>query len=381
MPANLNANNVCGFPPTGGIWLSGKGTFGVREQSPRCLTIGLINNMPDGALEATERQFLSLLDAASGSMQVRLLLFSFSGIVRGGEAATRVRMFYSGVEKLWNARLDGLIVTGREPGAPRLTEETYWKEFTRVFEWARENTFSSVWSCLAAHAAVLYSDGIPRVRKRTKQCGIFDCAVVGKHPLTAGIGSRMRLPHSRWNGLSEWELRRHGFSMLTRSEDVGVDAFAKRDKSLFVYFQGHPEYEANSLLLEYRRDVARFLKGESKQYPEPPKNYFDEATFNELGALQREAIRRPRKDMLAEINKVLLQSKVEETWRPAANRIYRNWLEYVSAEKQIWLASRRRIEGGPMRDRPALVAIGKGGRLEGARESPRTAHGKAAAAG
>src|SRR6185312_7647528 len=103
MPANLNANNVYGFPPTGGIWLSGKGTFEVREQSARCLTIGLINNMPDGALEATERQFLSLLNEASGSMPVRLLLFSFSGILRSVEAATRVRTFYSGVEKLWNA--------------------------------------------------------------------------------------------------------------------------------------------------------------------------------------------------------------------------------------------------------------------------------------
>ena len=375
MPASLNANSVSGFPPVGGLWLSGKGTFGVREQSARCLTIGLINNMPDGALEATERQFLSLLDAASGSMQIRLLLFSFSGIVRSGEAATRVRMFYSGVEKLWNARLDGLIVTGREPMAPRLTEEAYWKEFTRVVDWARENTYSSIWSCLAAHAAVLYTDGIPRVRKRTKQCGIFDCAVVAGNPLTAGIGPRLRLPHSRWNGLSEWELRRRGFSVLTRSEEIGVDAFARRDKSQFVYFQGHPEYEANSLLLEYRRDVARFVRGEAKQYPEPPKNYFDKATLDELSVLQRGAIRRPRKELLAEVYGVLLQAKTEETWRPAANCIYRNWLEYVSTEKQKRIVRSGAFEGELARGRPTLVVRSR------ASESPRIVSGKTAAAG
>jgi len=374
MPASLSANSVCGFPPVGGTWLSGKGTFGVREQSARCLTIGLINNMPDGALEATEKQFLSLLDAASGSIRIRLLLFSFSGIAHSGEAATRIRMFYSGVEKLWNARLDGLIVTGREPMAPKLTEEAYWKEFTRVVEWARENTFSSIWSCLAAHAAVLCTDGIPRVKKRTKQCGIFDSTVAAGHPLTAGIGPRLRLPHSRWNGLSEWELRRHGYSVLSRSEDVGVDSFVRRDKSLFVYFQGHPEYEANSLLLEYRRDVTRFLRGESRHYPEPPKNYFDEEMLEALRALQREAIRRPRKELLAEVYNTLLRAKIEETWRTAANQIYRNWVEYVSAEKQKRTGNLRVLEKEPVRGRPTLVA------RAGGREPAQSAHGKVAAA-
>jgi homoserine O-succinyltransferase/O-acetyltransferase len=374
MPASLNANNVYGFPPVGGMWLSGMGTFGVREQSARCLTIGLINNMPDGALETTERQFLSLLNAASGTMQIRLLLFSFSGIIRSGEAATRVRTFYAGVDKLWNARLDGLIVTGREPMAPRLSEEAYWKEFTRVVDWARKNTYSSIWSCLAAHAAILYTDGIPRVRKRTKQCGIFDCAVVAGNPLTAGIGPRLRLPHSRWNGLSEWELRRRGFCVLTRSEEVGVDAFTRRDKSLFVYFQGHPEYEANSLLLEYRRDVARYWRGEAKQYPEPPKNYFDKVTLDELSVLQREATRRPRKDLLAEVYGTLLRAKIEETWRPAANRIYRNWLEYVSAEKQKRMEVSGVFERELVRGRPTLVVRSRAG------ESPRIVPGKTAAA-
>jgi homoserine O-succinyltransferase len=330
--------------------------------------------MPDGALEATEKQFLSLLNAASGSIRIRLLLFSFSGIAHSGEAATRIRMFYSGVEKLWNAHLDGLIVTGREPMAPRLTEEAYWKEFTRVVEWARENTYSSIWSCLAAHAAVLYTDGIPRTRKRAKQCGIFESAVTAGHPLTAGIGPRLRLPHSRWNGLSEWELRRRGYSILARSEDVGVDSFVRRDKSLFVYFQGHPEYEANSLLLEYRRDVTRFLRGESRHYPEPPKNYFDEEMREALRALHREAIRRPRKDLLAEVYNTLLRAKIEETWRPAANQIYRNWVEYVSAEKQKRTGNLRVLEKEPVRGRPTLVA------RAGGREPARSDHGKVAAA-
>jgi homoserine O-succinyltransferase len=53
-----------------------------QERSSRCLTIGLINNMPDGALEATERQFISLLDSASDGIQIRLLLYALPGVPR-----------------------------------------------------------------------------------------------------------------------------------------------------------------------------------------------------------------------------------------------------------------------------------------------------------
>lgn len=38
----------------------------VRDHAGADLTIGLINNMPDPALKATERQFMKLLQAAAG---------------------------------------------------------------------------------------------------------------------------------------------------------------------------------------------------------------------------------------------------------------------------------------------------------------------------
>ena len=42
------------------------------ESSPHCVDIGLINNMPDAALDATERQFRALLTAAADNTAVRL---------------------------------------------------------------------------------------------------------------------------------------------------------------------------------------------------------------------------------------------------------------------------------------------------------------------
>src|SRR5271165_6241564 len=111
-----------------------------RRSSPRstaefregCLRIGLVNNMPDAALEATERQFLSLLDAASGGISVRLSLYALPEVPRSEPARCRMKGLYSGVETLWDTRLDGLIVTGAEPLAPSLIDETYWQSLTRV---------------------------------------------------------------------------------------------------------------------------------------------------------------------------------------------------------------------------------------------------------
>ena len=51
--------------------------------------------------------------------------------------------------------------------------------------------------------------------------------------------------------------------MLTRSADAGVDTFIKQRKKLFVFFQGHPEYESDTLLREYRRDMGRYFRGET----------------------------------------------------------------------------------------------------------------------
>lgn len=41
--------------------------IGRRQDAQAALTIGLINNMPDSALQATERQFMRLLKAAGAT--------------------------------------------------------------------------------------------------------------------------------------------------------------------------------------------------------------------------------------------------------------------------------------------------------------------------
>lgn len=360
MPVYLNSSHLVSDRRPRTKWLCNDPSAEFQERSSRCISIGLINNMADGALEATERQFLSLLNSASDGILIRLSLYSLPGIPRSELGARQLRDRYSSVENLWDTHLDGLIVTGREPLTPNLTDEPYWESFTKVLEWARDNTHSTVWSCLAAHAALLHMDGIVRVRSDEKHCGVLECARLSDHPLTKGTMSRFALPHSRWNGVPEKALTSCGYRVLTRAGNAGVDTFVKHLNSLFVFFQGHPEYESNTLLLEYRRDLGRYLRGETATYPTTPRSYFDDGTVKALTVLREEALARPREELLAEATMVLENTKIENKWQGAAACIYRNWLDYICAQKQLRLkASKHALQvHGIDRLTPGLSAVG-----------------------
>jgi homoserine O-succinyltransferase len=241
---------------------------------------------------------------------------------------------YSNIDSLWNTRLDGLIVTGAEPLAPALKDEPYWRSLATLLEWAERNTYSSIWSCLAAHAAVLEIDGIERRPLSDKRFGLFECAKAGDDlvtaRLTSGVPERVRVPHSRWHDVPGDALKACGYHVLTRSEDGGIDAWAKQRKSLFVFFQGHPEYDADSLLLEYRRDIRRFLRRERGSYPSLPRGCFDADDIGLLTAARERAMADRREELLAGFPTALLAAKVRNTWRPTAVSIYRNWLKYLS---------------------------------------------------
>jgi homoserine O-succinyltransferase/O-acetyltransferase len=320
--------------PCAKTW-DGKTAPECEERSAATLAIGLMNNMPDGALEATERQFLSLLESASDGISIRLSLYSMPGVPRSEAAVRHISNFYTSAENLGDMKLDGLIVTGREPLTSNLADEPYWESFKNTLDWAQDNTYSTIWSCLAAHAAVQYMDGITRVRSDRKHCGVFDCTRLSNHILTEGTPLRFQLPHSRWNGLPEKELVDNGYELLSRTEDAGVDAFCKQDRSLFVFFQGHPEYESTTLLLEYRRDVVRYLKGESDNYPSLPRGYFDPATMADLTTLQQDAVSNRREDLQDEISAVLDRAAIENTWHSTAACVYRNWLRHIYSQKTL----------------------------------------------
>lgn len=297
------------------------------------LRIGVVNNMPDGAAEATKRQFLSLLSRAAGDLNVSISFYALAEFRRSGSGGASASDRGQPVENLLEDNIDGLIVTGAEPRAAQLTQETYWKSLTRVIDWAEHNTLSTVWSCLAAHAAVLHLDGIRRHRLEAKRFGVFQFSCVSSHPMLTGVPQSLHVPHSRWNDLNPHELRECGYEILTTSSR-GVDMFVKPGNSLFVFFQGHPEYDSDTLLLEYRRDVVRYLRSERHTYPSLPHGYFDLQTAAEFDDLRVQCLADRREEILANFPLGIAGGKgITNGWRPVALRLYRNWLNFLCAEK------------------------------------------------
>jgi homoserine O-succinyltransferase len=310
---------------------NGYGRTPVTDSDGRWLEIALVNNMPDTALRATERQFTALLQEAAQGLAIRLRLFALAGVPRG-EVGQKHVSHYCPINKLWDRPLDGLIVTGTEPRLSNLSEEPYWSSLTQLIEWAERYTTSTIWSCLAAHGAVLYLDGITRQPLVTKRFGVFEADRLDEHPLLNSAPRRVLMPHSRWNDLPEPALRACGYRVLTRSQ-AGVDVFVKKRKSLFVFLQGHPEYEADTLLLEYRRDVGRFLRGERETYPPMPEGYFDCKSAACLEQIEMRGRADRREELLNDIPTARLAGVVVNTWRTAAVSMYRRWLLELSPQK------------------------------------------------
>lgn len=299
------------------------------------IEIGLVNNMPDAALAATERQFAGLLAATAGDLDVRLKLFSLPGTPRSDATRLVMRDRYVEIDDLDALKVDALIVTGNEPKTPDIRSEPYFPHLARLIDWAEHNTLSTLWSCLAAHAAVLHLDGVERRPLAQKCAGVFLCEQVADDPLMTGMASMIRMPHSRRNGLSVGDLAAKGYHLLTHSREAGADLFVRRGESLFVFFQGRPEYDADSLLKEYCRDVARHLRSEMEDPPPLPVGYFDARTEAAFRALAEEARRSRSEALIEQYAEIAAEFHAPQPWRHHAEVLFGNWLQQIALMKAV----------------------------------------------
>jgi homoserine O-succinyltransferase len=124
-----------------------------------------------------------------------------------------------------------------------------------------------------------------------------------------------------------------GYKILSRSVIAGADVFMKQKKSLFLFLQGHPEYDPDSLLREHHRDISRFLRGERDVYPQMPRGYFDAETAAALVAFRERALKQRHIDLIAQFPAVAAQGKLAHGWRAQGVRIYANWLSLLANSK------------------------------------------------
>lgn len=289
------------------------------------LRVALINNMPDAALARTEQQFTDLLYAAAGGRPVELLVCGLSTVERGAVGQAYLEGHSVPLATLWRSPPAAIVVTGAEPKHHDLRDESYWGSLVELLDQAEAHAAPCLLSCLAAHAAVQHIGHVPRHPLPDKCFGVFDHTITATHGLAHGAGGRMSLPHSRWNSVAENALVDAGYQVVSHSRDAGVGFFTKRRRSLWLFCQGHPEYDDANLLREYRRDVQRFLAGERPAYPNLPRSYFCAADEETLNVFRSRALVQRDKALMVGFPTVAIPRTAENEHR-AAVRVVANWL-------------------------------------------------------
>lgn len=299
-------------------------------------TCAFVNNMPDAAFDVTERQYLDLLATASGADVIEVRRYAMRGVPRGEQVAKKIKDEYSSMDSIGSESPDLLIVTGSNPVEVRIEDEPYWSEMVGLLLWARDNVQSMLLSCLAAHAALTIFDGVERSALDTKLTGVFGQEVDHQHELTSGLGDRIVLPHSRKNGASVEALRAAGYRVLASSIDVGWSLATRTlGSATVVLVQGHPEYDPSSLLREYRRDAGRYVRHERNELPVLPVWCVAQVDWDGLEALHLEIIAgRSHISVLEDYPFDVVGERAPWPWRPAAERLYSNWLASVSPRRR-----------------------------------------------
>ncbi len=301
------------------------------QQDIRELHIGLLNMMPDTALEATERQFFRLVGESNQIAQFYPHLFTLKELERNAEGQSHVDKYYQSFDQIKEQGLDALIITGANMVGSELADQPFWKPLSEVLEWAYENVTSTLCSCLTTHAVLQFRYDQKRKPLPTKRWGVFPHRVVDrKHPLVVGVNTRFDVPHSRFNEIFSDQFDKAGLKILVECEDNDVHLAVSEDGFRLVFFQGHPEYDSISLMKEYKREVGRYINGDTEEYPPFPENYFSlkcqtilEEYQDNLNAALKQGTEKPI------FPEELIIPYLDNTWHDTAEAVINNWIGKV----------------------------------------------------
>jgi hypothetical protein len=85
-----------------------------------------------------------------------------------------------------------------------------------------------------------------------------------------------------------------------------------------------------TLAQEYRRDMDRYLRGETERKPARPGGYFGAEAEAELRAMERRAQEDRSRMQIKDISIIDALAPAEATWREEAIAFYRSWIEMIA---------------------------------------------------
>ena len=262
------------------------------SQDIRPLKLAILHIMPTKIV--TETQLLRLL--GNTPLQVDVTFLRTSTHASKNTPLEHLESFYRTFEQIRGQKFDGLIITGAPVERLEFNQVNYWDELKDIMSWSKNNVYSTMHICWGAQAGLYYNYGIEKHVLDKKLSGVFlHQTLGGSQKLIRGYDDYFYAPHSRYTGVKREDVDKHPeLTVLAQSEQAGVYLIIGRN-GREVYIMGHPEYDNDTLALEYRRDLEKGIS------PEIPENYFPDGNVNE----------RPL-----------------NLWRGHANLLFSNWLNY-----------------------------------------------------
>lgn len=263
-----------------------------EHQDIRPLRLAILNLMPTKI--ATETHLLRLL--GNTPLQIEVTLLHMGSHSSRNTPPEHLSAFYSTFDCVRDQRFDGLVITGAPVEQLPFEEVDYWGELVELLDWSRENVYSTMNICWGAQAALYRRYGVPKYPLEKKMFGVFEHEVLDPTTkILSGFDEVFPAPHSRHTEIRADDiLAVPELKLLSTSPEAGVYLVGSTDGRQF-FVTGHPEYERDTLKLEYDRDVAR------NQPIQVPRNYFP----------GDDPSRAPR-----------------VTWRSHAFLLYANWLNH-----------------------------------------------------
>ena len=261
------------------------------QQDIRPLKLLILNLMPTKI--TTETQILRCL--SNTPLQIEVELLKTASYTPRNTVLDHLVSFYTTFDHIKANRYDGMIITGAPVELLDFEDVDYWPELCQILDWSREHVFSTFHICWGAQAALYRHYGVKKYPLPKKLFGVFGHNVLDPLcPLMRGFDDVFLAPHSRHTEVRAEDAAAAGLSLLSVSEEAGL-YLAQSGDGRQIFVTGHSEYDAETLSLEYKRDVGRGLDIEL------PKSYYPDDDPSRV----------PRK-----------------TWRSHAQLLYSNWLNY-----------------------------------------------------
>ena len=323
----------CDLPAFGVLRDEGVRVRAGADQQPR-LNIGLLNLMPDAVLAATERQWMRLCAGFDGAVS-HVYPCTCDARERSAAAQTHIARYYDTPATLKERDLDLLIVTGANPKSADITHETFWQPMVDMVAWARQCACPVVCSCLATHAVVQAFYGIDRRRLPEKCWGVYAHSLLEpNHPLVQHIDAGWQAPHSHLYSVTRQQLEQAGICVLADGVEAGVYAAVSRKPLEFLFLQGHPEYDANSLLKEFKREVQRFGAGAIPEFPRVPEHCFGADAIETIAQLRVASVEAKTNGGPApSFPEEQLEVGLQNVWRTTGRQLFDNLLRLIHDAK------------------------------------------------